>query len=275
MSKKMAAVLQGVNNVMLCPLGQRQRKKTLSRYLETMGRQMVEHVPTSAGNLKILAHKSAFVASSAQNFHKDEPETLEWIDTYIQENDVMWDIGANIGLYSLYAAQTKKANVFAFEPFGVNFGLLIEHIFINGLDKYVSPLCVALGETTKLENLHMRGFEAGVALNAVGNEKNQFGDFDPVMSQATLLMRPEDLCKVFGVPAPDHVKLDVDSIETEIVRGLQPLLPQVKTITVEVEGENAKNDGAEIANMIVAAGLVEIPEHRTKGHCRNRLWVRN
>ena len=44
-----------------------------------------------------------------------EPDTIEWIDEF-EENSVFWDIGANVGTYSLYAGLKKKIEVLAFEP---------------------------------------------------------------------------------------------------------------------------------------------------------------
>ncbi len=48
-----------------------------------------------------------------QTFFEKEPETLEWIDGF-SANDVFWDVGANMGLYTLYAA-SKGTQVLAFE----------------------------------------------------------------------------------------------------------------------------------------------------------------
>ena len=52
----------------------------------------------------------------ADTFSQKEPETLAWIDTF-QKNSVFWDIGANVGLYSIYpvktaATTTTTANTF-------------------------------------------------------------------------------------------------------------------------------------------------------------------
>lgn len=40
----------------------------------------------------------------AETYFTKEPETIEWIDTF-NEGDIFFDIGANIGLYSIYAAK--------------------------------------------------------------------------------------------------------------------------------------------------------------------------
>ena len=62
-------------------------------------------------------------------FSTKEPETLEWIDT-IPNNSTLWDIGANVGLYSIYAAKAKNCKVIAFEPSVFNLELLARNIFI-------------------------------------------------------------------------------------------------------------------------------------------------
>jgi len=51
----------------------------------------------------------------ADSFSTKEPETLEWIDS-IPIGSVVWDIGANIGLYSCYAANQRSCTIFSFEP---------------------------------------------------------------------------------------------------------------------------------------------------------------
>ena len=58
-----------------------------------------------------------------ESFSNKEPETLKWIDCF-PDNAVLWDVGANVGLYSVYAAKKKNCNVIAFEPSVFNLELL-------------------------------------------------------------------------------------------------------------------------------------------------------
>ena len=61
-----------------------------------------------------------------------EKDTIEWIKTFDEES-LFWDIGANIGLYSLYSLTLKKnLNVVAFEPSPQNFTILTKS-FTNNL----------------------------------------------------------------------------------------------------------------------------------------------
>ena len=63
-------------------------------------------------------------------FLTKEPETIEWIDTFAP-GDVLFDIGANIGCYSIYAA-SRSVRVMAFEPESQNYALINQNIFLNG-----------------------------------------------------------------------------------------------------------------------------------------------
>ena len=58
-----------------------------------------------------------------------EPETIEWINGF-NKTDIFWDIGANVGVYSLYAA-LRGLSVLAFEPSPSNYYLLSRNIEIN------------------------------------------------------------------------------------------------------------------------------------------------
>ena len=63
-------------------------------------------------------------------FRSKEPETLEWINKF-EKNATFWDVGANIGLYSCYAAKKKSCKVYAFEPSIFNLEWLGRNVFIN------------------------------------------------------------------------------------------------------------------------------------------------
>ena len=70
-------------------------------------------------------------------FFNKEPETLEWIDSFNNKNKIIfWDIGANIGLYSIYAAlKYSNIEVVSFEPSSSNLRILSRNVSINQLEK--------------------------------------------------------------------------------------------------------------------------------------------
>ncbi len=273
MSRTVAGVINGFIDLATLPLNRRQRNKTIARISQNIEHRGVRDVITTKGNIRFYSLRGSGTASAIERFHDDEPETLEWIDTHIKQQDTFWDIGANIGLYSLYAALTKDVTVYAFEPSALNFGLLVEHIELNRMGDSIKPLCMALGKETRLDALHIGEFATGHASNALGQPETQFKAFDPVFSQAIPAFTTDEFCKIFKVSPPDHIKLDVDGIEDDILAGMKKSLPHVKTIVIEVEGRNTDNVASGIEKPLHKAGFEEDERHRSKGSERNRLYI--
>ena len=102
-------------------------------------------------------------------FSSKEPETLEWIDG-IPKGSVVWDIGANVGLYSCYAAKARECEVFAFEPSVFNLELLARNVFLNNLTDKVVIVPLPLCEDLRLSTLNMTSVEWGGALSSFGKD---------------------------------------------------------------------------------------------------------
>ena len=90
-----------------------------------------------------FANPNRLCVNRARYFSEKEPETLEWIDK-IEVGAVLWDIGANIGLYSVYAAKTRSCLVFAFEPSVFNLEFLARNIYMNNLSNNIVIVPLAL-----------------------------------------------------------------------------------------------------------------------------------
>lgn len=94
------------------------------------------------------------------SFSAKEPETLEWIDG-IPQGSVLWDIGANIGLYTCYAAKARGCRVVAFEPSVFNLELLARNISLNGLTSNVTIISLPLIDALTISTLNMTTTEWG------------------------------------------------------------------------------------------------------------------
>src|SRR5687768_1958535 len=209
MSRTVAGVISGLIDFATMPLNERQKDKTIARVAEGITRSSHRTIATERGSLRFYAMRGHGTASAVRNFLNEEPETLEWIDTFVKPGETLWDIGANIGFYSLYAALDPQVTVYAFEPSALNFSLLIEHIHLNDLDRNINPLCVALGNETKIGHLKMNEFSTGHAGNGLDKAMTQFREFQPVFSQAVPAFTTDDFRRIFHLRAPDHIKLDV------------------------------------------------------------------
>ena len=126
------------------------------------GLQLIFAVPNGLNRMRI------------DTFSTKEPETLEWIDT-IPSNAVFWDVGANIGLYSCYAARARKCRTFAFEPSVYNLELLARNIYLNHLTETVTIVPLPLSEKLEINTLRMSTTDWGGALSTFGRNFGQDG----------------------------------------------------------------------------------------------------
>ncbi len=174
----------------------------------------------------------------AQNYATLEPETLGWIDTFFKEGDVIYDIGANIGQYSLYAAKrlNKDCRVLAFEPESLNYAKLNKNIVANDLSEVITAYCLAISDRTSLSHFHVRTFEPAQALHSFGTRIGQDRkEFSPEHQQGMMGVSMDELTQHFSLPFPNHIKIDVDGTEALIIKGTSNTLADVRLKSVLVE----------------------------------------
>ena len=150
------------------------------------------------------------------NFFFFEPETLEWIDNFKKsKNMCFWDIGSNIGLYSIYAAKIhKKIKVYSFEPSFLNLNVLGRNIYINKLthkiDIIQSPLS---NKFNKFQNMMESSSCEGGALSSFGLNKDFNGKKINIVNAYSILGTTlDEMIKKKILPIPDYIKIDVDGL---------------------------------------------------------------
>ena len=189
-------------------------------------------------------------------FHLKEPETLEWVDNFKKES-VFWDIGANIGLYSMFAAKHLSGNckIFAFEPEALNYAKLNTNIYLNKLTGSIVPCCLALTDKIQFDNFYLnpnnfeevtsdRHLTAGSALHSFGvAEDYRHDSFHPFHIQGMIGVSLDHLWKNWGIDFPNHIKIDVDGIEEKIIEGgLQTLSDRrLKSVLIEVSSDEIES----------------------------------
>lgn len=218
----------------------------------------------------------------ARTFSTKEPETLEWIDS-IPENSVLWDVGANIGLYSVYAAQKKRCRVWAFEPSVFNLELLARNIFANGLTGQVCIVPVALSDRLGSSQMRMTTTEWGGALSTFGQEFGWDGEaIRQVFEFQTIGLSMEDAVQKLSIPQPEYIKMDVDGLEHFILKGGPAVLAGVKQVLIEVN-DDFHEQADQCRSLLTQAGLVlmnkrhsEMIASNTNGfqNSYNQIWSR-
>jgi len=188
----------------------------------------------------------------AQWLETKEPETLAWIDGFAP-GEVLYDIGANIGVFSVYAALHRNCDVFAFEPEAKNYACLAKNLYLNGLGRRVKALNLGLHNRTAIEFLQLHGMESGAALHALGEAVDWRKErFQAKFEQSVMAFELDEFVKCFGIALPNHVKLDVDGNEPKIIAGGRRTFsnPALKSLLIEMN----ENDKA-LIDLIHSCGL--------------------
>jgi FkbM family methyltransferase len=253
MSRSIARALHGMARIVTRVMKPERRASTLALLHEATLQQVT--VPTSAGEITMVCPSNRAL-HDPYGFGRDEPETVAWIEG-LPDDAVLWDIGANIGLYTLFAAR-RGLRVLAFEPSAQSFGAVA-----MGVDRAIEAFCLALSDRPGIARLEMASSEAGHSMHSIAGEVARF-------SQAVPMTTIDAMVAQHGATPPSHIKLDVDGIEPAILRGAALTLGRtVREILVEIEGERGRVIPAYLAGL----GFREIQAAKA-GRGRNLLFRR-
>lgn len=239
----------------------------LVRPLDYSGGQIMLHVDS-------LVELTTRLRSCAK-----EPETVAWIEKYVRGGDVVFDIGANVGVYSLVIDRHTggEAKVFAFEPGAATFVQLTRNLALNGCLETVIPLPVAFGGETGITTFNYSSFASGSARHGMGEPVDALGKpFEPVLRQPILVYRLDDFIELFRIGVPAHMKLDVDGPELDILKGASRTLANRGVRTVMVELEPTQDAAREATTLLEGLGfeLVSVHSHGEVTETSNYLFVR-
>lgn len=201
--------------------------------------------------INILNTKTSFfipnrlVEWRVDTFFTKEPETLEWIDGFEKkDNLIFWDIGANIGLYSIYNVIKNKNSVsISFEPSSSNLRVLTRNVSINKLENNIKVFPLPLtNKDNQFQIMNESDFIEGGSLNTFGEKFNFEGKiFENKMNYQILGTSINYLIENNTLEIPDYIKIDVDGIEHFILEGASKYLEnkKIKSLSIEIN-ENFK-----------------------------------
>lgn len=165
-----------------------------------------------------------------------EPHTIGWLRE-MKRGEVLVDIGANVGMYSMFGAVMQGVQVFAFEPESQNYALLNSNIALNQLSGRVVAYPLALSDVTGANSLYLSDFSPGGSCHSFGEQVGF--DLKPrpsAFAQGAFSVPLDHLVNAGSVPVPDHIKLDVDGFEHKVIAGAMQTLsnPKVQSVLVEL-----------------------------------------
>jgi FkbM family methyltransferase len=228
-----SGVARRVGTWPLMAVGPRRRAEVL----ENVSDAMIHLSPVPGGNIRFFA-PTPLLQWRAESVLSKEPDTIRWIDSF-EPGAVFWDIGANVGVFSLYAAIRRPVSVLSFEPSAANFYVLTRNIQLNGLCDRVTAYAVALSARTELAALNLASPSLGMSLSQFGKPGEHSpwtGVEEKAANHGAIGFSIDDFVDRFHPPFPSHVKIDVDGLELPILEGARGLLrdPRLKSLLVEL-----------------------------------------
>jgi FkbM family methyltransferase len=155
---------------------------------------------------------------------------------HVPSGGVVWDIGANIGFYSLIASRlVEDGRVVAFEPLSSNLEAIRRNLQLNGINN-VELVEIALGETNGTAGLEIHTNQTWAKLDTSADTR--YHTNRKAIRQIQVPVSTIDL-QMESVPAPDLVKMDIEGAEVAALRGASKLLARRRpTIICELHGTN-------------------------------------
>jgi FkbM family methyltransferase len=215
----------------------------LTRARLALRSRLVQRIRVSDGEyVHVFRCEDPLEVTRAVTLLEKEPGTIRFIRTEVRPGDVFYDIGANIGLYTLAAGRRvgDDGMVCAFEPHAANVMNLLRNVAENGLGGRVKVVSAALNDSSGFFPFDYRSAEPGSALSRLESEGATGEEFAPVFSELKYATSVDALVADGVIPPSDLVKLDVDGNELHVLRGMRAHLSgehRPRAVQVEIDPE--------------------------------------
>lgn len=208
-----------------------------------------------------------------------EPGTVRWIEESLRPGDVLYDVGANTGAYSLlaYRLTDGRARIYSFEPSFSNYGQLVRNIVLNNASASVVPLPFPLFSQTRMDSMHYANLGGGESLHSFGRAIDYKDEaFTPIVSLGTLGLSLDSLLEIAGVEPPTLMKIDVDGNERDILQGATRTLrrTQLRSLIIEIN-EGVADLAADILARCANANLMAREKHHLADGLFNYVFLRS
>ena len=156
-----------------------------------------------------------------------EPSVQRFLEQNVKPGDVVYDVGAHIGFFSVCAARLG-AVVYAFEPVAGNAARLRDNVSLNDLQIHVVEAAV---------------WETSGSVDLVPGDS----DFEAYATPGSGTTSVSLDAFAEHEPQPALIKLDVEGAEAEVLRGARRILAQAHPLLIcEIHGVGARDDVDEI-----------------------------
>ena len=169
----------------------------------------------------------------AHTIFSKEKDTIKWIETYGKTNRIFFDIGANMGVYSLFYAATHKSKVYSFEPSFRNLDLLSRNISLNNLNDYIYIISSPVFDKSMFNDFSKSTNTAAMAEATFGKNTKYINTYK------TLSVSLDGLVDNNLIERPNLIKIDVDGNEKEVIDGAKKIIKSDNCISILIETRDA------------------------------------
>ena len=202
-----------------------------------------------------------------------EPGTIDWLESLDPSTDTMWDVGANLGLYTTLAA-SQGVRVVAFEPCLLNLTILASNIQKNRFQGLVSIVPVATSNEPQLyyhsgtpgEN-ESYGNSYGHAILPRTSDTQVVEANTSIQSLPGAMLTLDQCAELFNLPLPTHLKMDIDGGEFKALSGARGILKSVNSLLLELSDECSM----EVRDLLAEEGFEMQDGEKYRP---NNLWLR-
>ena len=217
--------------------------------------RLVRRLDYPRATLRLLVTSSIEQRTRLHSSEK-EPETVEWLERTFSDSNVLYDIGANVGAYSLVAAAAGGPNsrVIAIEASPFTFASLCANVVLNDFTERITPLQLLL-----TERAGVRSFVLG---STIAGEASHPGELMGGRGLDLAAMPLDEAVRLLQLPHATHLKIDVDGGEDAVLDGAAATLRSPALMHLLIEVESGRTDLDHVERTLADAGLTRVSSVR-------------
>jgi FkbM family methyltransferase len=213
--------------------------------------RLVRRLDYSRAELRLLV-TSGIEQRTRLHSSRKEPETVEWLERTFARGCVLYDVGANVGAYSLVAAAAggPSSRIIAIEASPFTFASLCGNILLNDFTERITPLQLLL-----TERAGVRSFVLG---STVAGEASHPGELVGGRGLDLAAIPLDEAVRLLRLPQATHLKIDVDGGEDAVLDGAVATLRSPTLMHVLIEVESGRTDLDHVERTLADAGLTRV-----------------
>jgi FkbM family methyltransferase len=207
---------------------------------------------------------------------KKEPWTVAWIEESMGGGGVLYDVGANVGTFSLVAAKVcgRRGTVVAFEPGFASYSHLCGNIVLNRCEAIIIPVPLAVAGSNGLGSFRYLSLDPGQSRHDFKQDAWDANEADTPKRylQPVLSMTLDSAIATFSLPVPNHLKVDVDGGEIGVLQGATATLANSALRSILIEIDESQTDA--VTKILDGSGFALARTHKGKHgkDAATRVW---